>query len=170
MEHYGGLPINSPEIEPFELETYVTLEQSILDEIIRNTEGSETNKPIVEKYLRISALDAQVECVDVILMNSEAWSGGAARKRYDITIYQYQQDAIFDGSAQRKAGDVDARTYTIMIDNKTIDCHTYMDLASGTRIGRHRMNAVEHSMLLDELVAVHTWQLAAQREHAILNK
>jgi hypothetical protein len=170
MEHYGGLPINSPEIEPLEVETYVTLEQSILDEIILHAQGDQTNEPIVEKYLRISAIDAQVECVDVILTNSETWSGGAARQRYDLTVYQYQQDVIFDGSTQREAGDVDTRTYTISIDKKSIECHMYMDLASGTRIGRHRMNAVEHSMLLDELVAVHTWQLAAQRERAILNK
>ena len=168
MEHYGGLPINSPELEPLELETYVTLEQSILDEIILHAHDDETTGPIVEKYLRISAVDAQVECVDVILTNSEAWTGGAARKRYDLTVYQYQQEASFDGSRRREAADVDARTYTISIDNKSIDCHTYMDLASGTRIGRHRMNAVEHSMLLDELVAMHAWQLAAQRERAIL--
>lgn len=170
MEHYGGLPINSPELEPLELETYVTLEQSILDEIILRAQDNQTDGPIVEKYLRISALDAQVECVDVILTNSEAWSGGVSRKRYDMTVYQYQQEVTFDSGTRREAGDADARTYTVVTDGRRMDCHTYTDLASGTRIGRHRMNAVEHSMLLDELVALHTWQLATQSERAILNK
>lgn len=170
MENYGGLPINSPEIEPLELETYVTLEQSILDEIIHHAQKDQIDGPIVNKYLRISSIDAEVECVDVILAGNVASSSGVARRSYTITVYQYRQEASLDEDAKRQSSDVDAHTYVLSIDNKTLSCYMYADLASGTRIGRHRMNAVEHSMLLDELLAVHTWQLAAHQERAILKQ
>ncbi len=84
MEHYGGLPINSPEIEPLERETYVTLEQSILDEIIRHAREDGIDGPVTAEYLRISKLDAQAECVRVLLTPTESRIGGVVRMRYTI--------------------------------------------------------------------------------------
>jgi hypothetical protein len=169
MEHYGGLPLNSTEIELHVQETYVTLERSILDDIVQHMRESAVEGPFADEYFRVSSIDGQVERVGIILVDTETGVGKSANIRYDVTVLQYKEGEDGQIVDPASTAEMDKRTYAIKLPvDREPSCYTSATFASGTRIGQHKMNAVEHSMLLDELLAVRAWQLAAQRERAIL--
>ncbi|HEX7483748.1 MAG TPA: hypothetical protein VF281_01220, partial [Candidatus Saccharimonadales bacterium] len=83
---------------------------------------------------------------------------------YDITIFHYKE------YGSHVLNEKDSTAYKITNSDQEVKCSTDVMYADGVYVGQHQMNRIEHDMLLDELLALHRWQLAAQDEHDILNR
>lgn len=164
MEHYGGRPLPTSEIEPLEEGAYVALTVPMLNEIIQVEREYIGDGPVAIEYLRVSDIDNAIERVGVVIADYEVTKHKSPQTTYDITIFHYKEHGAHVLSGK------DSTAYKIVTTAQGISCLTDVVYADGVCIGQHQMNGIEHDMLLDELLALHRWQLAAQSEHDILNK
>ncbi|HEX7483780.1 MAG TPA: hypothetical protein VF281_01380, partial [Candidatus Saccharimonadales bacterium] len=71
MEHYGGRPLHTSEIEPLEEEAYVALTVPMLNEIIQVERDYMGDGPVAVEYLRVSDKDDAIERVGVVIADRE---------------------------------------------------------------------------------------------------
>lgn len=164
MEHYGGRPLHTSEIEPLEEEAYVALAVPMLNEIISAEKARTNDGPVAIEYLRVSDMDDVIERVGVVITDSETTKQKLTRTVYDVTIFHYKE------YGESAFNDKDSIAYKITNSDQGVKCSTDAMYADGVYIGQHQMLGIEHEMLLDELLAVYRWQLAAASERGILNK
>lgn len=162
MEKYGSQPLEVSDTEPLEQEMYFALEKPLLEEVLQSHREKFPGTPFAMNYLRPTT-DGDVEQVGMVIFELKS-NSISKYKSYDVTLFHYkaQSETVLE--------DKDSIAYVIREDSGGVRCDTDAMYADGMCIDRHRMNAVEHTMLVDELLAVRSWQLADPREHVILNK
>lgn len=163
MEKYGGQPLHASDTEPLEQEMYFALEKPLIEEILQSHREQLPGTPFAMNYIR-PTVEGDAEQVGMVIFELKSSVNESMHKSYDVTLFHYkdQSEAVID--------DKDSIAYVIRETRDGVRCNTDAMYADGMCIARHRMNAVEHTMLVDELLAVRSWQLADPREHVILNK
>ena len=152
----------SYEIEPIEHDMYFALEKPLLDSIVYNDTTDNSMQIYATDYAQ-PTMDGEMGRVGVVISAGIARENGA--RRYDVTIHHYKEDD------EHVLYDKDSHAYVLNdTGSGTIVCLSDAVYADGVHIARHTMNAVEHTMLLDELLTAREWQLASLHAHDILNK
>jgi hypothetical protein len=163
MEKNRGCLPESSEIEPIEHEMYFALEKPLLDEILQTDRDGGPKRLFAMDYLRPTD-DGNAEVVGMVISDREINDSSVMRASYDVTLLRY------NGKGQHVLENRDSIAYVITETNRGTICRTDAMYADGMCIARHPMNAVEHTMLIDELLAIRSWQLASQCEHDILSR
>jgi hypothetical protein len=163
MEKNSGYLPESSDIEPVEHEMYFALEKPLLDEVLRSEREGDPSRIFAIDYLR-PTLDGELERVGMVIIDREKNDYGATRMSYDVTIFHHKENA------EHVLDNKDSIAYVITETGYGVVCQTDAMYADGMCFARHTMNGVEHTMLLDELLAAKEWQLASQYEHDILSK
>lgn len=162
MEKYGGQPLEASDTEPLEQNMYFALEKPLIEEILQSHQERFPGMPFAMNYLRPTT-DGDVEQVGMVIFALKS-NTVSTYKSYDVTLFHYK------AQSETALDEKDSIAYVIREASSGVRCDTDAMYADGMYIDRHRMNAVEHTMLVDELLAVRSWQLADPREHVIMNK
>jgi hypothetical protein len=139
---------------------YFALEKPLLDNIIYDDKTDDPVQMYATDYVRPAA-DGDLERVGLVVRFSSVRENGA--QRYDITVLRHL------GADDGAFNDKDSHAYVITEMNNKLICQTEARYADGVCIAPHSMNAVEHTMLLDELLAAREWQLASLYAHDTMN-
>lgn len=166
MEKHGGRPLYTSEIAPLEHEMYFALEQPILDEILREQRQVDATEPFTAEYPRVSQLDGSWERVGVVITDMMPTKPTSVRGCYKITIFHYKDNE----PSLHVLNEKDSRVYYLTETDRELICRTDVMYADAAYIDQHSMNAVEHTMLLDELLSVYQWQFADHDQRDILSK
>ncbi len=163
MEKYGGQPLNTSETEPLEQEMYFALEKPLIEEILQSHRENYPDIPFAMSYVR-PTIEGDVEMVGMLILDRKVNNNGGLHRSYDVTLFHHKDGG--EHALEKK----DSLAYVITEMNEGVQCLADAMYADGMNRPKHRMNAVEHSMLIDELLAVRSWQLADADEHDILAK
>lgn len=166
MEKSGGQPLYTSEIAPLEHEMYFALEQPILDEIMQDRRQTNAKEPFAIEYVRASQFDGMWERVGVVVVDQALVKQEVATKAYKVTVFHYKDDDVATYAINEK----DSRVYYLTQTDKGLRCRTDVMYADGAYIDQHDMNAVEHTMLVDELLCAYQWQFAERNQRDILSE
>lgn len=166
MNERGRTPQEKSEMPFLDREMYYAVEQPILEEMLEINDETDMAGTFAIQYPRISAIDGGWERVGVVIVDDSATRPETALSSYRITILHYKDDSSQTENSTHVMNEKDSTAYTLVETTEGIRGYVNVMYADCAYIAQHEMNAIEHSMLVDELVNVYQWQFADQRKEA----